>query len=156
MSYSPSMISNNVLKRAFKDNVSVSPMKLQKILYFTASEYAKRTNQPLLSEPFQQWQYGPVLSSVYSEFRSFGSKPITAFAKEANGQAYIVGEDSDRVLAEVIDSVWNSTKGLSAVQLSRITHEAGSAWFNAWQNKERYLNDAHVASDVSYKAPLAL
>ena len=41
--YSSTDVANNVLSRAFAEKISVSPMKLQKILYFVASEYQKTT-----------------------------------------------------------------------------------------------------------------
>ncbi|WP_268905973.1 hypothetical protein [Corynebacterium diphtheriae] len=41
MAYSPTMIANNILSRAFADKAYITPMKLQKILYFVASEYQK-------------------------------------------------------------------------------------------------------------------
>lgn len=53
MPYPATMIANNVLERSFRDGVYVTPMALQKILYFAASEYEKRTGNRLLAEPFQ-------------------------------------------------------------------------------------------------------
>ena len=55
-------ISNNLLQRAFTDKISISPMKLQKLLYFTYKHYLKSTNGiPLFAERFEVWKYGPVL-----------------------------------------------------------------------------------------------
>lgn len=36
MAYSPTRVANNILERAFKEGIEVTPMKLQKILYFLA------------------------------------------------------------------------------------------------------------------------
>ncbi|QSQ96133.1 MULTISPECIES: Panacea domain-containing protein [Acinetobacter] len=51
---------------------SLSPLKLQKILYYIASEYFKKSGKRLFSEDFQKWQYGPVVKDVYHEFKSSG------------------------------------------------------------------------------------
>ncbi|MFC3295544.1 DUF4065 domain-containing protein [Clavibacter michiganensis subsp. insidiosus] len=68
-------------------------MKLQKLLYFAASEYAKRTgSDSLLSEPFMMWKYGPVVRSVYDEFRSYGAGRIRTYAKDARGKALSIND----------------------------------------------------------------
>lgn len=39
MPMSATVVCNNILKRAFSESVAVSPMKLQKLLYFVSCEY---------------------------------------------------------------------------------------------------------------------
>ncbi|HWU28611.1 MAG TPA: type II toxin-antitoxin system antitoxin SocA domain-containing protein [Microbacterium sp.] len=155
MVFSAVNVSNNILKRAFEEKVSVSPMKLQKILYFVASEYAKRTGRPLLSEGFQPWRYGPVVRTVYDEFRSFGGGEIRAFGKDAQGKAYMADESKDAALSAALSDVWRVTKPVSAVELSRITHLAGSAW-SQHSGSYGYLSDAAVLGDKTYLEPLGL
>lgn len=155
MSFDPSMISNNILKRAFEEGVPVSPMKLQKILYFAASEYAKRTGgRVLLMEQFQPWKYGPVLQSVYGEFKTYGAQPIKRYAKDSRGRAYIIDENDDQVLNDTLSDVWDATKSKSAFRLSEITHSRGSAWWDAFQDDDRYIDDAALGEDRTYAAKL--
>lgn len=157
MSFDPSTICNNVLKRAFDEGVPVSPMKLQKILYFAASEYSKRTGgRVLLAEQFQPWKFGPVLQSVYGEFKTYGAQPIRRYAKDAEGQAFIVDEDEDPDLATTLNEVWAATKGRSAFNLSQITHSRGSAWWDAWQEDDRYIDDDALGADRTYAALLGM
>ena len=82
MPMSATVVCNNILKRAFSESVAVSPMKLQKLLYFVSCEYVKATGNDLFSEDFGVWQYGPVLPTVYDEFKSFKSTPINKYATE--------------------------------------------------------------------------
>lgn len=156
MAYTATIIANNVLQRAFRDKVEVSPMKLQKILYFVAAEYAKRTNRPLLAEPFQPWRYGPVLRSVYSEFKPFGGNPIRGYAKDAQGQAFVMEERYDPELADALNAVWDRTRNRSAVDLSRITHKEGSAWYAAFIENNEYIDASAIEQDNSYAEELAL
>jgi uncharacterized phage-associated protein len=158
MTFSPVTVSNNILKRAFNEDVSVSPMKLQKLLYFIASDYAKATKKPLLSEPFQAWDYGPVVRSVYDEFRSFGGGPIRKFAKDAQGKARIIKESSYPEFEETLDRVWSHTKDLSAVRLSRITHLRDSAWFKTFKREPRsgLIDETDLKEDETYLEPLGL
>lgn len=157
MSFSPTVVSNNILKRAFNDDVNVSPMKLQKLLYFVASEYAKAKKDVLFNENFQAWDYGPVIRSVYDEFRPFGGSPIRKYAKDAEGRARIIREASYPELERSINRVWEGAKDLSAVRLSRITHEPGSAWYNAFQQaRSGSIDNAALAADRTYLKPLGL
>lgn len=157
MSFDPSMISNNILKRAFDEGVPISPMKLQKILYFAASEYAKRTRgQVLLAEQFQPWKFGPVLQSVYSEFKTYGANAIRRYAKDAEGQAYVIDESKDLTLRGTLDEIWSATKGRSAYNLSQITHTRDSAWWDAWRADHPYIVDDALAADRTYVSQLGL
>ena len=157
MSFNPVTVSNNVLRRAFDEDENVSPMKLQKLLYFIASDYAKATNHPLLNEPFQAWDYGPVVPSVYDEFRAFGGSPIRKFAKDATGKSKMVNESKDEALRASIDRIWDHAKGESAVRLSRITHREGSAWYNAFKlRRSGPIPDEALQLDTTYLEPLGL
>ncbi|MDN5686449.1 MAG: DUF4065 domain-containing protein [Brachybacterium sp.] len=157
MSFDPSMISNNILKRAFDEDVPVSPMKLQKILYFAASEYAKRTRgRVLLAEQFQPWKFGPVLQSVYGEFKTYGGQQIRRYAKDAEGRAFIIDEGADPDLASVLDEVWTATRDRTAFNLSQITHAAKSAWWDAWQKSDAYIDDGDLERDSTYTGRLGL
>jgi uncharacterized phage-associated protein len=156
MAFDTAQVCNNILTRAFRDDVPVSPMKLQKVLYFVASEYAKATGAPLLGEPFQQWDYGPVVRSAYSEFKPYGASRIRTYAKDSQGKAYEVNEAKNPKLSAVLDRVWSATKGLGAVELSRITHEENSAWWKAWRAGKRYIDDDEIRDDQTYRSRLNL
>lgn len=151
MAFSSTVLCNNVLKRAFSEKIPVTPMKLQKLLYFIACEYVQCTGQDLLSEKFGVWQYGPVLPSVYYEFKAFGRKPITNFAKDANGDSFAYKEKSAPNLKATIDLIWDSFKDMNGIQLSKITHEDGSAWSKAFQKHENTISKTEMEKDDTYK-----
>ncbi len=156
MPYPATMIANNVLERSFRDGVYVTPMALQKILYFAASEYEKRTGNRLLAEPFQTWAYGPVVRSVYDKFRPFAARDIARYAADASGEARVIDESLDPALGGVLDRVWQATKGRGPVDLARITRERGSAWFAAFQEGREFLDPSEVAADSTYPPKLEL
>jgi len=134
--------------RGFNDDIPITPMKLQKLMYFTCRDYLKKTGRQLISEPFEVWKYGPVLSSVYGEFSSFGSNPIDAYAKDAKGNSVAVSEKDNPTLKEVADLVWKRFKHYDGVALSKMTHRDGSGWHRAYNAgsphiaKEDMLNDS--------------
>lgn len=156
MAYSPTLIANNVLARAFAERRYITPMKLQKILYFVASEYQKLTGQVLLEESFAMWAYGPVLYSVFNEFRTYSKDPIKRYARDAQGNAYSIDEASDLNLRRALDVVWKVTRSRGAIELSEITHREDSAWDKAYQSDSPFLDPEDIALDFTYYQPLGL
>lgn len=140
-------LSNNILIRAKKENVDVSPMKLQKLLYYVCVKYAQKTGNLPISEQFEVWKYGPVLSSVYAEFKPFGAKKIESYALNAKSRAMIVNETMNPTLKSCIDYVWNKLKGYSAVELSERTHQKGSGWYTAFQQNRTIITTEDMVHD---------
>ncbi len=151
MALSPTIVCNNILKRAFDQNVPVTPMKLQKLLYFASCEYVKNTGNELLSEDFCVWQYGPVLPTVYAEFKSFHSTKITKYAKNADGNSFAYDESTAPNLKRALDQVWESFKGKTGIELSEITHEDGSGWSSAYSKQQIKISKDEMKNDESYR-----
>lgn len=130
-------LANTVLKRAYEEEEKVTPMKLQKLMYFICRNYLKKTNKELVEESFLAWDYGPVLRSAYDEFKPFGAKPITRFAKNSKNEVYIINESINNDITEVIDDVWQQYKSKNGIELSEITHQEDGAWHTAYYNRGR-------------------
>lgn len=69
---------NHILAVAYENNLSISNLQLQKVMYFAMRE--QKDNYELLSkmydEPFYVWRYGPTIPSVYRKFRIYGASSI--------------------------------------------------------------------------------
>lgn len=139
---------NTILYKAFHENIPVTPMKLQKLLYFSYREFLKNTDFPLFSEQFEAWPYGPVLPSVYDEFKSFRASPITMFAKNADGSVSVVSERNAHEACEAIDAVWERYKLWSGIALSNLTHLEGSAWRKAMDEGRPFLTNADIKEET--------
>lgn len=140
-------LSNSILKRAFSEKIPVTPMKLQKLLYFIYRDYLQKTNHRLFSEPFQTWKYGPVLSSVYDEFKAFHANPINRFGKDAENRVFIINEAKVPAVSCSISKVWNLCKNHDGIYLSQLTHQPNTAWTKANNQQECYLNDEDIFHD---------
>lgn len=142
-------VGNSLLSRAFKENVDVTPMKLQKLIYFVYRDYLKETNQSLFDESFQTWKYGPVLPSVYATFnKKYGSNAIRTYATECDGKILCVDEGKSPTFKKIIDHVWDSCKDYNGIYLSAITHRSESAWRNAAERNSNELFDEDIKEDV--------
>ncbi len=136
INHSAKAVANTILRRARDRGIQdITPMKLQKLIYYAHAWCLAVYNQPLVNEGVEAWNYGPVIPAVYYEFKHFGGEPIVnSFAMEIGiheGQLqtitpYISGEESKTL--DLIEKVLDSYGALSPVQLSNMTHREGEPW----------------------------
>lgn len=153
MRASAQSLCNNILMRARQENIDVTPMKLQKLLYYVCTKYVQETGVFPILEYFSVWKYGPVIPSVYAEFKPFGPRPIDSFALNAKGAARIVDEDANPILKKCIDYVWHKFKYYDGVALARRTHLEGSGWYSAYQKNELIISVEEMANDTTLQFP---
>ncbi|KQP40004.1 Panacea domain-containing protein [Pseudorhodoferax sp. Leaf274] len=137
MPFSAKQIANFFLDCAAEERAAISPMKLQKLVYYAHGWYTGYTGTPLINEAVEAWQFGPVIPSLYHEFKRFGSGPIHGKATEldfASLQSTVVPPPADGSVRAFLANVWNSYKGFTATKLSEMTHAADSPWARTWQN----------------------
>jgi len=138
------VLSNNFIKKSLEDNIPVTPMKLQKLLYLLYARYLYKFNEVLFADRFEKWQYGPVLSNVYHEFKYFGAKPISQFYSDSGGTV-LIADDSMPNFASCLNEVWNTFGQVPASTLSAFTHRNGSAWSKV--NPPEFLRDEDIKED---------
>lgn len=136
-------LANTILMRSFDEGIPITPLKLQKLIFFVYSRYLCKYNEPLFSEQFCAWRYGPVLQSIYYEFNAFGANSITRFARDAVGDVYVVNSCETNII-DIINSVWSDFGRMTAAQLSNLTHQKGSAWDIAKEKGRRYITDEDI------------
>lgn len=144
----PIFVANNFLKRGQVEQIDITPLKLQKLVYFLYKDYLKRAQEPLFTERFETWKYGPVIPSIYAEFISYGKSPIRTFATDSKGKCFLVTEDG--IFKECIDRIWRIYGNYSGSTLSLLTHTEGSAWDKAKNNGQRYLNIEDIKNEPEY------
>lgn len=111
----------------FKQMKEVTPLALQKILYFIQGIYMVLFDKPLYKEDCMAWVHGPVYEKVYDLFKDFKYNPI-------EDDRFAIFKDRFEELSEhekmVIDLVVNTFGKYSGKVLEDITHEE-SPWKNA-------------------------
>jgi uncharacterized phage-associated protein len=138
MPYPAKAIANEFLKLARKEGRTLTQMQLQKLVYFAYGWYLAITGQRLIDERIEAWQWGPVIPSIYKEFRRFGSSPVTDQAKKVmfrDGKAGLFpvsvqsdNPNEDAFALKVIKRVWDIYGKYSASALSNMTHAPNSPW----------------------------
>ncbi|MBD3342770.1 MAG: DUF4065 domain-containing protein [Candidatus Lokiarchaeota archaeon] len=114
----------------------ITNLKLQKLLYFAQGWYIALYDELLFEDEIQAWVHGPVVYTVYNEFKSFGSNPITYEPLEISLPLKV-----KKHLIEVIKAYGD----FSAYQLSLITHQE-PPWRNA---RNGYAIDEPSTSTIS-------
>lgn len=63
------------------DVEGISNLKLQKLLYYAYGCYLALYNKRLFNDSIVAWQHGPVVASVYHEYKENGANSIRNFEK---------------------------------------------------------------------------
>lgn len=71
-------LANYVLQKAREMGVSISNLKLQKILYYVQGYYLAAFGHPLYPEEIHAWHFGPAVPDVYYTFSRYGSDDISS------------------------------------------------------------------------------
>lgn len=105
-------------------------MKLHKLVFFAHGWHLGLTEEPLLDEVVQAWRYGPVVPSLYHEFKWFLADPIDGLAVRSSLRRTIAPtvDPEDDFVSRLLNKVWSSYGQFSAASLSAMTHEADSPW----------------------------
>ncbi len=138
MPYPAKAVANEFLELAKKDGQQLTQMQLQKLVYFAYGWYLAITGTRLIDERVEAWQWGPVIPSIYKEFKRFGSSSVTEPAREVTFRdgkvgffpARIQSDDpkADGLALQVIKRVWDIYGKYSASALSNMTHAPNSPW----------------------------
>lgn len=141
MTYSPKAIANYFLDLAKQRGEAISPMKLQKLVYYAHGWFAGNTGKPLIDEEVEAWQYGPVIPSLYHEFKRFGSGPISQKATDFVGlRLQEVATPAEAGIRQFLDSIWRTYGHFTAVKLSDMTHAPDGPWDRTRRGSEAVRN----------------
>ena len=120
----------------FIDHVSkITPLKLQKLIYYAHGWNLALRDGPLIDELVEAWEYGPVVPSVYHEFKRYGNQPIaehgTVIEMSPDRKIRIFAPEipvQDEGTGKLLDKIVEVFGSRSALQLSADTHQAGTPW----------------------------
>lgn len=130
-------IANAFIQKAHNGQIKdLTPMKLQKLMFFAQSWYLKKFGTTLINEQFERWEYGPVIPSIYYEFKRYRAKPISATALRDN---ITITPTEITIFLDKIIEVYGQYNGS---QLSWMTHQPETAW--AMGKKGSVINDKEL------------
>lgn len=114
-------------------------LKLQKLLYYCQFESLKKHNQPLFNEAIEAWDYGPVVPSVYQEYKKFGRDVL-----DTENPNLLLNPDEVKLL---VDEVIEDKGKYTGIALMRMTHQ-DNAWQKAFKAQDRIVTTELIKQDV--------
>ena len=119
MAYKALDIANKIVSKTdLEHGDTISNLKLQKMMYYQQGFHLAYFGTPLFDEDIVPWQYGPVVPSVYKEYKSFESNSIST-----SKEGISLSDDEE----ELFNNVYEEYNQFSAVALMKMTHEE-SPW----------------------------
>ncbi len=133
MPYPAIAVANYFVARGVEEGCPVSPMKLQKLVYFAHGWHLAVHGEPLLDERVEAWTYGPVVSSIYHAVKRHGAAPI----RQPILQYMQAPSIADPQALRLLKRVWDVYRRYSAVELSRMAHDPQGPWHRTWEGEAR-------------------
>lgn len=151
--YTPSQIANYFIYFTKSEKIKdLTTLKLIKLVYITYGWCLASLSRKIFDEPIEAWKHGPVIPSLYHEFKCFGNDSIDKYSKdfeyseneELLPKPFIIKKDEDLSVVRVIEAVWDRYKKHTGWNLRELTHEHNSPWSKAWINEEKILKDEDI------------
>ena len=134
-----------VIAYIFTSLREVTPLTLQKLLYYIQGNYAAIYDRPMFEVPCEAWVHGPVYRNVYNLFRDFKYNPI-------DDDRFVPLKESALPLTaeakEVVDRVLDTFGMYSGKVLESITHKE-APWLDA---RRGFLPDETSHAEISLDA----
>jgi len=115
---------NYIIEKLHKNNIDdLTNLKLQKLLYFAYGVHLSLFNKKLFSDEIQAWKLGPVVPSVYKEFKDHGKNPLGPDVR-----AMILKEDySGEIESPKIDE-WTDEDKIKSLFIACAAYGEKRAW----------------------------
>lgn len=129
-----------LLKHAALQGKRFTNLQLQKLTYVCHGWSLGIYKRPLIIEDVYAWQYGPVVPSVYFQFKHFGSQAIDST------NPVDLDCESEQIISDIVSVLGD----YSGPQLVELTHREGSPWYRVWDgSNNRLIPDAIIEQHYS-------
>jgi uncharacterized phage-associated protein len=118
-------------------------LKLQKLLYYTQVLSLKRLKIFLFDDEIEAWEYGPVVPSVYHQYKSFGRDVLDI----TNPNLLFKPVDKKNIIDEVIKDKGRFT----GIALMEMTHQE-MPWKIARNSDDKIITLDLISQDIRNKA----
>ena len=133
-------VAKRFLELAQSENMSVSNMKLQKLVFFSQVVSLKMFNTPIHSNDSLAWDFGPVVRELYDLVHALvinrPSRQISLSEPDVEKAFADAAKIDDATVLGVTRAVWNWFKNWTAMQLSNLTHRPGSPWATVYSENQ--------------------
>lgn len=103
MSYGAIKVGQYIIKYSNENNLNISNLKLQKLLYFIQSHFLVQKNEICFTDEIKACDLGPIIQSVYNEYKHFGAGNIPCVFISYDISKGDIKENDRKLIDEVID-----------------------------------------------------
>lgn len=150
MAYDGRAVANCVLDIADKNNIQLSNLALQKVLFFCQAWHLVDTKEALIKNQFEAWQHGPVLQYIYRQFKKFESSPISERATgldPISGQQKVIVDAFPEDVLNRIENVVTFYGRLEPWDLVELSHTKGGPWDKVWHHEGKVNPGMKIPND---------
>lgn len=143
--YRPEAIANKFLELA--GDQGLTQLQIQKLVYISHGWTLAICGEPLTAIEPEAWDRGPVYPSLRDKISHIGSRPLVGKIHENDGNPFaifggekrgsVVNATLDKTEDEILSMVWNRYGHLHGFDLSDLTHEQGTPWYEAYNARGR-------------------
>lgn len=123
----PAPYDSKAVANFFLAKEPLTQSKLHKLIYHAHGWHLGLGKGPLLMEAIEAWRYGPVIPSLYEEFKEVGSGRVYGPARR-NGSVVPEIDPNDRFVLGLLEKVWKLYGGFSAFRLSSKVRQTEGPW----------------------------
>lgn len=120
------IVANRFLELAREQGRSLTPMQVLKLVYIAHGWMLGLNSRPLIKQPVEAWQYGPVVRDVYNGVRSYGRANVQSAMWAPPGEL-------DDVETDMVRQVYELYGHMDGIALSSITHMPETPWALTYQ-----------------------
>lgn len=126
----PSDVARFFLYRSMFDGELISPLKMQKLVYYAYAWFLAVHKKKLFEESIEAWANGPVVPTLYHELKAYGSSPIDEdfLGTRENIESVMCKFDKD--MSSTLETVYQEYMTKTAFELVVSTHSE-KPWLEA-------------------------
>ena len=131
------------IQRAHEDGNLITHLKLQKLCYYEGYALAL-LNEPMFEEEIEAWEHGPVVRTLYDEYKQYRRRPIPALVEPPEMEPW---------RGRILEMVHQRFGWMSAWELRNRTH-AEVPWRESWNSNEPNPELSNVAMRDFFRSTL--
>ena len=121
----------NYLLRSAAGPKGLTPLQVQKLVYFCHAWMLGVYAKPLVAQPFQAWLYGPTVPELHRSLKHFSTEQVDGLIAEF-GIAPL-----DEQQTRIVSQVFAKYGHLSGTHLMKLTHIPGAPWYQVFFDPQR-------------------
>ena len=118
-------IANEFIQRALEAEKPLTPMQIQKLVYFAHARMLALHGTGLIHQEFRAWPHGPVIESLYEDLKRYRGGGVLEVIPMVE-QGCLSSREND-----IVKWAFDRYSPLSAWVLSELSHAPGGPWARA-------------------------